>query len=125
MWCGKVGRRSEDWDPLQEQATRVYVKPVVWVSEDGAALDLVVGVDVDVREELARYSEDDLTRLVQAHTGIEGLLSSRLPMNDHSSRLCFYGEFGPNLVLDMLALQSIVDFDLFSPHGATGKYHYW
>lgn len=48
--CGKVGRRCEDWDPLQEQAA--CGDPVGWVGEGEEALDLVVGVDVDLRKEL-------------------------------------------------------------------------
>lgn len=77
-----------------------------------------------MREELGRYSQDDLTRLVLARDEIDELLTTRLPSNDYSLRNYFYAECGAALVLDVLALRSIVDFELVRPRGRSGEWHY-
>ncbi|KAK4701751.1 chitin synthase, partial [Phenoliferia sp. Uapishka_3] len=135
--CGKLGRRCEGWDPLQAQA--LAGADVGWETKDGERRDLVIRDDITIDDELEQYSQDDLTRLVLADSAIEGLLSSRLPSNDHSMRNLFFAEFGPALVLDVLPLRFIVDFDfdvegwspgveldgeLIKSHGRSGSFHY-
>lgn len=89
-------------------------------------MDLVVSVDFSVPEQLDRYSEDDLARLVLAEEAIHDLISTRLPSNDFTTRENFYADFGPALVLDVLALRSIVDTNLaHDPASRSGQYHYW
>lgn len=122
--CAKVGRRCEDWDPLHAQATSG--KEVGWVSSEGLQVDLVVGDEWDVLEELEQHSEDDLGRLVLAVDAVGDLLASRLPSNDYTTRDRFYLECGPALVLDVLALRSIVDVNLARDRGShSGAFHYW